>query len=49
MPSDTRTDARCSPRLRWFAPHPHPSSSGETLPDLAQPLAAAEFWKRLGL
>jgi hypothetical protein len=35
---------------RWLAPLPHPSWSGEAaLPDLAQPLLAAEFWKRLGL
>ena len=40
---------------RWtsdpsFIPLPHPTWSGEVpLADLAQPLLAAEFWKRLGL
>ena len=35
---------------RWLAPLPHPSRSGENaLPAFAQPLAAAEFWNRLGL
>jgi hypothetical protein len=49
MPSEIRTELRRPRHQRWLAPHPHPSWSGETLPDLAQPLAAAEFWKRLGL
>ena len=40
---------------RWttdpsFVPLPHPTWSGDVpLADLAQPLIAAEFWKRLGL
>ena len=50
MPNRTRN----SPN-RWttdpsFIPLPHPTWSGEVpLADLAQPLLAAEFWKRLGL
>ena len=40
---------------RWttdpaFIPLPHPTWAGDIpLADLAQPLIAAEFWKRLGL
>lgn len=46
--------AHTSPK-RWtsdpaFIPVPHPTWSGDvSLADLAQPLLAAEFWKRLGL
>ena len=50
MPNYTRSSSN-----RWttdpaFIPLPHPTWSGEIpLADLAQPLIAAEFWKRLGL
>ena len=50
MPNTTRHSSN-----RWttdpaFIPLPHPTWSGEIpLADLAQPLIAAEFWKRLGL
>jgi len=50
MPNRTQA----SPK-RWttdpsFIPVPHPTWAGEIpLADLAQPLIAAEFWKRLGL
>ena len=50
MPNTPRT----SPN-RWttdpaFIPVPHPTWAREIpLADLAQPLIAAEFWKRLGL
>lgn len=50
MPNRTRTLSN-----RWttdlsFVPLPHPSWAGDVpLADLAQPLIAAEFWKRLGL
>ena len=50
MPNLTRSAPR-----RWtadpsFIPLPHPTWAGEIpLADLAQPLIAAEFWKRLGL
>ena len=50
MPNATRTLSPRRATERWFPPLPHPSWSGEaTLPDLTQPLLAAEFWKRLGL
>ena len=50
MPNYPQTSsARRSPEP-WRIPLPHPSWRGEAvLPDLAQPLLAAEFWKRLGL
>ena len=50
MPNTTRNSSN-----RWttdpaFIPLPHPTWSGDIpLADLAQPLIAAEFWKRLGL
>jgi hypothetical protein len=50
MPNRTRTLSN-----RWTTdpsviPLPHPSWRGDVpLVDLAQPLLAAEFWKRLGL
>ena len=50
MPNTTRPSSN-----RWttdpsFVPLPHPSWNGDIpLADLAQPLVAAEFWKRLGL
>ena len=50
MPNRTRTSPRARQGDRWLVPLPHPSWSGEAaLPDLSQPLLAAEFWKRLGL
>jgi len=50
MPNATRPSPSSRSSERWFPPLPHPSWSGEAvLPDLAQPLIAAEFWKRLGL
>jgi len=50
MPKLTRISLPRLSRERWVPPLPHPSWSGEaSLPDLAQPLLASEFWKRLGL
>ena len=50
MPNRTRTSSNRWTRDRDFIPLPHPTWSGEVpLADLAQPLLAAEFWKRLGL
>lgn len=49
MPNRTRTSNRWTTD-RSFIPLPHPSWNGDVrLADLAQPLVAAEFWKRLGL
>ena len=46
----TRTVPEFRQGDRWLVPLPHPSWSSEAaMPDLAQPLLAAEFWKRLGL
>ena len=50
MPNSTRTSSNRATRDPGFIPVPHPSWSGDVpLADLAQPLLAAEFWKRLGL
>jgi hypothetical protein len=54
MPNPTRTSPKIRPqardRDRWLIPLPHPSWSGEAaLRDQLPPLAAAEFWNRLGL
>ncbi len=50
MPNLTRNPTSRHAPERWLPPLPHPSWSGEAvLPDLAEPLIAAEFWKRLGL
>jgi hypothetical protein len=50
MPNLTRNSPKRRPPEPWLIPLAHPSWSGEAvLPDLAQPLHAAEFWKRLGL
>ena len=50
MPNHTRTSSNRLTRDRGFIPVPHPTWSGDIpLADLAQPLIAAEFWKRLGL
>ena len=48
MPNPARTPS-ARPRELWLTPLPHPSWSGETAPALARPIAAAEFWRRLGL
>lgn len=38
------------PRGLWLTPLPHPSWSGEARAAApARPLAASEFWQRLGL
>lgn len=50
MPNLTRPSPKHRLPEPWHIPLPHPSWSGDAvLPDLAQPLLAAEFWKRLGL
>ena len=50
MPQRTRTVSEFRQGDRWLVPLPHPSWSGEAaMPAIAQPLIAAEFWKRLGL
>ena len=50
MPNRTRTLPRRRTPDPAFIPVPHPSWSGDIpLADLAQPLPAADFWKRLGL
>ena len=50
MPNATRLSPSRRSSGRWLPPLPHPSWRGEAaLSDLAQPLLAAEFWKRLGL
>jgi hypothetical protein len=46
-PAPTRPNRRTE---RSFVPLPHPTWRGDVpLADLAQPLPASEFWKRLGL
>jgi hypothetical protein len=47
MPHQARTSP-ARPRDVWLTPLPHPSWSGEATAS-ARPLAAAEFWRRLGL
>ena len=50
MPNSTRQTSKLRQGDRWLRPLPHPSWSGEAaLPNLPQPFAAADFWKRLGL
>ena len=50
MPNRSRTSLPRSSRQRWLPPLPHPSWSGEPRPaGPHKPLAAAEFWSRLGL
>ena len=50
MPNRTRALSNRWPTERTYAPLPHPSWSGEAAAaQLARPLAAADFWNRLGL
>ena len=50
MPNLTRPSPKRWTRDPAFIPLPHPTWAGDVpLADLAQPLIAAEFWKRLGL
>ena len=49
MPNRTRALSNKWPTERTCLPLPHPSWSGEAAAQLARPLAAADFWNRLGL
>ena len=50
MPNRTRASSNRWPADRAYIPLPHPTWSGEaSAAQLAQPLAAADFWTRLGL
>jgi len=49
MPNRIHASPTKSPTERTWLPLPHPSWSGEAAAQLARPLAAADFWKRLGL
>ena len=50
MPYHTPTSPKRRTSGPAFIPLPHPTWGGEVqLADLAQPLPAADFWKRLGL
>ena len=50
MPNRTRSSSNRWPADLAHVPLPHPSWAGEaSLAQLSRPLAAAEFWNRLGL
>ena len=50
MPYRTQISPKRQTRDPAYIPLPHPTWGGDVrLADLAQPLRAADFWKRLGL